>query len=92
MRFAECPAGNEIKNYGWFGLLQSGKSSGLEALIEGIEPGAKLAPVEGTDLTWDIVIQAPPDLAEEPLPVQVAKSTVLYQTQFEDHIPLLQIG
>ena len=41
-------------------------------------------------MAWDVAIDASSSAVEEPLAVQIAKGTVLYQTRFEDHIPLLQ--
>ena len=88
--FLPCPAGDELEGYGWFGLLKTGRTEGLEALVKGIDPKASLQPVAGDGLAWDITIDASADTDEEPLAVQIAKGTVLYKTQFEDHIPLLQ--
>ena len=88
--FSSSPAGDELEGYGWFGLLKSGKTEGLEALLRGIDAKATLRPVAGEGLTWDIAIDASVSAQEEPLAVQIAKGTVLYQTQFENHIPLLQ--
>lgn len=85
-----CPAGKELEGYGWFGLLKTGKTEGLEALVRGIDLGATLQPAAGDGLSWEIDIDVSASAAEEPLAVQIAKGTVLYQTQFKDHIPLLQ--
>jgi hypothetical protein len=90
LRFSSSPAGDELEGYGWFGLLKSGNTEGLEALLRGIDAKATLRPVAGEGLTWDIAIDASVSAGEEPLAVQIAKGTVLYQTQFENHIPLLQ--
>lgn len=90
LSFSECPASEEMEGYGWFGLLSNGRTEGLEALLRGIDPKVTLLAVEGKKLAWDIAIAATAIVDEEPLAVQIAKGTVLYQTKFEDHIPLLQ--
>ena len=90
LTFSPCPAGAELEGYGWLALLQAGKTGGLEALIRGIFPGATLQPVGSNGMAWDVAVDASSSAVEEPLAVQIAKGTVLYQTRFEDHIPLLQ--
>ncbi len=87
---ASCPAAEEMNGYGWFNLLKAGQLSGLEALLQGIDSKARLQAVAGEQLAWDVVLDEAAVPAEEPLAVQIAKGTVLYQTHFEDHIPLLQ--
>lgn len=90
MTLQESAAGAEMEGYGWFGLLCTGRVDGLAALLQGIDPRASLTPVDEDGLVWDIVIDEGANVGEEPLAVQIAKGTVLYQTRFEDHIPLLQ--
>jgi hypothetical protein len=91
LHFSPCPAEHERAGYGWFGLLRKGDVQGLEALLKGIDPRATLRPVAGDGLAWDIAIDASASVGEEPLAVQIAKGTVLYKTQFENHIPLLEL-
>jgi len=85
----DCPAAREDQPLGWFPLLQAGPAPALEALVQGINPRARLIPVAGAGAAWDITLVEQP--AEEPLAVQVAKGTVLYNTQLENHLQLLEI-
>ncbi|CAA0104764.1 Uncharacterised protein [Halioglobus japonicus] len=87
----ECPASAETLPYSWFALLARGMSGGLDGLVKGVDPRARILACEDRDLAWDIVIDEVSEVLEEPLAVQVAKGTVLYQTQLEDRIPLLQV-
>jgi len=86
----DCPARREAMPYGWQALLARGMSCGLESLVRGVDPRARVAPCVGRDWAWEILIDNRADPSPEPLPVQVAKGTVLYQTRLEDRIPLLQ--
>ena len=90
LSLSPCPAGDEMEGYGWFGLLKKGKTEGLEALVKGIDRKATLQRVEADGLVWDITIDAAASVGEDPLPVQVAKGTVMYQTRFEDRIQMLE--
>lgn len=86
----DCPATREEEPRGWMPLLQDGGTAApLEALIQGVDPRARLVPVEDDDVAWDVHLSDEP--AEEPLPVQIAKGTVLYRTQLENHIQLLEV-
>ena len=87
----ECPASAETLPYTWYTLLARGMSGGLDGLVKGVDPRARLEACEGSNLAWDIVIDDASELLEEPLAVQIAKGTVLYQTKLEDRIPLLQV-
>lgn len=88
--FKDCPAQTEMSELGWFPLLMSGVSDGLEGLIKGIDPKATLLPSDDQAMAWDIVIDESLELADEPLSVQIAKGTVLYKTRLSDHIQLLE--
>jgi putative component of membrane protein insertase Oxa1/YidC/SpoIIIJ protein YidD len=86
----DCPALHEQQPLGWMPLLQDGgAATPLEALIQGVEPRARLVPVDGDGAAWDVHLGAEP--AEEPLAVQIAKGTVLYTTELENHIQLLEV-
>jgi hypothetical protein len=87
----ECPAAAETLPYSWFALLARGMSGGLDGLVRGVDPRARVEACMDNDLAWDIVIDDTSELLEEPLAVQIAKGTVLYQTKLEDRIPLLQM-
>lgn len=89
LSFSASPAADEISGYGWFALLKAGQTDGLASLLMGADRTARLEPVTGTEMTWDIVLDGEA-CEEEPLAVQIAKGTVLYRTQFEDQLPLLQ--
>ena len=52
---------------------------------------ARIVPSDQGPLAWEIVIDKVIDAEEEPLSVQIAKGTVLYQTHLQDHIQLLQV-
>jgi hypothetical protein len=87
----DCPALQENAEYsfGWFAALQRGQTAGLEAIMKGVDPRARL--VSHDNNRWDIVVDDVLTESPEPLAVQIAKGTVLYQTKLEDHIPLLQV-
>lgn len=87
----DCPALEEEKPYGWHALLSRGMSGGLEGLVKGVDPRARIARSDKGPLTWEIIIDEVAGSVEEPLSVQVAKGTVLYQTRLQDHIQLLQL-
>lgn len=95
LRIDDCPASADAQGLGWFPLLRQGNLSGLQSLLRGIDERASLAAVEGTALAWEITLRELPEeereAAQDPLPVQVAKGTVLYSTTLEDHIPLLAL-
>ena len=87
----DCPAGDEETPYGWHALLAQHMHSGLEGLVKGVDPRARIVPSEASGLAWEIIVDQVDSAEEEPLSVQIAKGTVLYQTQLQDHIPLLQL-
>jgi hypothetical protein len=91
LQIADCAALHEspTQNLGWYSLLPLAKTAGLEGIIKGIDPRASLTTGNAT-MHWHIAIDENAEAAPEPLPVQIAKGTVLYQTQLENHIPLLQ--
>jgi hypothetical protein len=76
---------------GWFAALQRGQTAGLEAILKGVDPRAQLMARGGDTLTWDIVVDDVLTETPEPLAVQIAKGTVLYQTKLENHLQLLQV-
>lgn len=80
---------SQEQNLGWYSLLSLARTAGLEGILKGIDPHASL--VAGSSAThWHITVDEYAAIAQEPLPVQIAKGTVLYQTKLEDHIQLLQ--
>ncbi len=91
IHIADCIALHEAEDWalGWYSLLPQGKTAGLEAIIHGINPQATLT-AGNSPLHWIINIDNTAPSVSDPLPVQIAKGTVLYQTKLEDHIPLLQ--
>ncbi|MDZ7784833.1 MAG: hypothetical protein U5K56_18435 [Halioglobus sp.] len=88
--FGDGPARHENQPFGWYPLLVRGTDAGLESLARGVVPGAVLRRSEAAPMAWDIELDNA-SVEEEPLPVRVARGTVLYNTQFRDHIPLLQV-
>jgi len=87
----DCPARREDMRFGWQALLARDRCAGLEGIVRGVDPRARIVRRDDRDWAWEIVIdEAAAPAGPEPLPVQVAKGTVLYQTQLKDHIPLLQ--
>lgn len=90
LELLDCPARREETPYGWQALLARGMSGGLEGLVRGIDSRARILRCEGREWAWEIVIDESAGTAPEPLSVQVAKGTVLYQTRLKDRIPLLQ--
>lgn len=87
----DCPACEEKQPYGWHALLMRGMSRGLEGLVRGVDARARIVSSDQGPLAWEIVIDKVIDAEEEPLSVQIAKGTVLYQTHLQDHIQLLQV-
>lgn len=91
MELLDCPAGDEEMPYGWHALLARGKCGGLDGLVKGVDPRARIVRSDKSRLAWEIIIDAVDDTREEPLSVQIAKGTVLYQTRLQDHIQLLHV-
>jgi len=87
----DCPARREEQPWGWQALLARGRNEGLEGLVRGVDPRARVICHEDSAWTWEIVIDPAAPTGPEPLPVQVAKGTVLYTTRLKDYIPLLQV-
>ncbi len=87
----DCPAGAEEMPYSWHALLARGMCGGLDGLARGVDPRARIVRSDQSLLAWEIIIDDVNDTSEEPLPVQIAKGTVLYQTRLKDHIQLLQV-
>lgn len=90
LTMSDCPALQEEHAHGWQALLQRGLDGGLEALVKGVDERASVLRSDDAPLTWEISIADKATALEEPLAVQVAKGTVLYQTRLQDHIQLLQ--
>lgn len=93
IRLLDCPALQEKDEFafGWFATVARGKTAGLEAIFKGVDPRARLVARAGDALAWDIVIDDVLTESPDPLAVQIAKGTVLYQTKLEDHVQLLQV-
>lgn len=87
----DCPAGEEEMPYGWHALLARGMYGGLEGLVKGVDPRARIERSDQSPLAWEINVGALDEDVEEHLSVQIAKGTVLYQTRLKDHIQLLQV-
>ena len=87
----DCPAAGEALPYSWHALLARGMSGGLDALVKGVDRRARILRRDSARLAWEISIDESGSAIEEPLAVQVAKGTVLYQTRLKDYIPLLQV-
>lgn len=91
LELLDCPASGEAMPYGWFALLAAGMSGGLDGLVKGVDHRARIVESEGDELVWEIIVDEDSVAPEEPLAVQVAKGTVLYQTKLKNHIQLLQV-
>ena len=93
LEMLDCPALREEPPYGWHALLVRGMSGGLEGLVKGVDPRARIKRSASSALAWEIIVEddASASTAAEPLSVQIAKGTVLYQTQLKDRIQLLQV-
>jgi len=87
----DCPAAEEDLSYGWFTLLARGMCGGLEGLVRGVDSRARIVRSNQSSLAWEIIIGEVDPTAAEPLAVQLAKGTVLYQTRLKDYIQLLQV-
>ncbi|MAT91821.1 MAG: hypothetical protein CME59_04410 [Halioglobus sp.] len=84
----DCPAAHEALDLGWYWLSARGEDEPLRALLRGIEPRAVLR--RTGELIWEVELAAQAAQEEEPLAVQVAKGTVLYQARLKDRVQLLQ--
>lgn len=90
LRLHDCPALREANGYGWQALLKAGMHEGLTGLVRGVCARARVTACgEHGSLCWDISLDGADD--EEPLTVQIAKGTVLYQTRLRDRVQLLQM-
>jgi hypothetical protein len=87
----DCPADDENMPYGWHALLQRGLCGGLEGLVRGVDSRARIVRSTDSRLAWEIIIDEVDRAEAEPLSVQIAKGTVLYQTRLKDYIQLLQV-
>ena len=76
---------------GWYPLLRAGHTEGLEAIARGVDGRARVVPVDGREMTWDVVLDDQSEPDEEPLAVQIAKGTVLYKTKLENHLQLIEL-
>ena len=91
LELQDCPALLEELPYGWCALLARGLDGGLDGIVKGVDPRARIVRVGSEPPTWEILIDGEEGVCEEPLAVQIAKGTVLYQTRLKDHIQLLQM-
>jgi hypothetical protein len=91
-KLLDCAALHEKEalSLGWFVALQRGQTAGLDAIVKGVDPRAALIPGDAP-MSWTIVVDETATVGDEPLAVQIAKGTVLYQTKLEDHVQLLQV-
>jgi hypothetical protein len=85
------PAQEDHEFLSWLSLLDMGFSDGLAALVQGVDRRARCQPTAPGVSQWKIEVAAEIDAAPEPLAVQIAKGTVLYQTRFEDRVQLLEV-
>ena len=54
---ADCPALREREPLGWFPLLQEGGAApALEAIVQGVDPRARLRPAADNPVAWNIDI------------------------------------
>lgn len=85
------PALEDNAFIGVINLLEMGFTEGLDALVKGVDAGARCTQPDPGKNKWLVEIVSGSEQPEDPLPVQIAKGTVLYQTQFENRIQLLQL-
>lgn len=85
------PVLEEEKSLGWHSLTRKGKIDGLQAMVRGVDKRARISTIEGEALAWTVSIDQNVQSDEEPLPVQIAKGTILYTTRLENHVQLLKI-
>jgi hypothetical protein len=91
LELLDCPAMREEMPYGWYALLLRGMSGGLDGLVKGVDPRARVARSDSSARAWEIIVDGVDIPEAEPLAVQIAKGTVLYQTRLQDRIQLLQV-
>ncbi len=91
LQFTGAPVDQEAGSLGWYPLLQAGQTEGLEAIVRGVDQRAQIVPVKGQGMSWDVLLEQGSEAEEEPLAVQIAKGTVLYQTELENHLQLIEV-
>jgi hypothetical protein len=90
LRFNQAPAADETLTPGWYGLMAAGELDGLAALVQGVDSRAHVA--SNGENVLSITIDPAAAAAQEPLPVQIAKGSVVYQSKLENHIQLLEVS
>jgi len=91
LELGDCAAARENMPHSWFSLLAGGADTALESLVRGIDPAARVTRSGPGAMRWEITTGAQIE-EEEPLAVQVARGAVLYRTQMEDRLALLEIA
>lgn len=95
LTFSPSAVEQETMSMGWYPLLKAGNTEGLEAIARGVDNNARLVPVEGSGMSWDVVLDAQTqtqhEAGDEPLAVQIAKGTVLHKTKLENHVQLIEL-
>lgn len=91
LRLLPGVANEDNAQIGWQTLLQEGFSEGIEAIARGVDPRAQVVPDRDDHTLWRISIEPSAPPPDEPLPVQIARGTVLYQKVFANHLQLLQV-
>jgi hypothetical protein len=91
LMFGESAALRESLPCSWFQLLRHGRVEGLNGLVQGVNACARVEAVAGGPMAFEITLDVELPAVEEPLSVQIAKGTVLYSTQLDDHIQLLNL-
>ncbi len=86
---APTPDSAEDEMRGWSRLLRNGEIAGLLGLVRGVNPRAS---VEADADGYLVKLEASAEPAEDPLSVQIARGSVLYKTQLQDHIQLLEVS
>jgi hypothetical protein len=91
----DSPAAAQTTPRGWYRVLQNdtdtvagGNGSALAGLVRGVNRRACVTAVEDG---WVVEIAESAEAAEDPFSVQIARGSVLYRTQLEDHVQLLEV-
>ncbi|MEZ5503755.1 MAG: hypothetical protein R3E50_14245 [Halioglobus sp.] len=85
------PAQADHEFLSWLTLLDQGFTAGLASLVRGVDPRAGCRRAAAGDSGWIIEITPGSEPVQEPLSVQIATGTVLYQTRFRDRLPVLEV-
>lgn len=78
LSIADCDALQESDGYSWYALLDGGRQPGLDAMVQAVNPRARLepaAPRAGERFAWEVVIDPAAPPAAPPMEVAMVANT-----------------